>query len=269
MRYRTDLALEACGNIRPGEGIETEESVTGDVVVTRIRVTDERGERAVGKPVGEYITVSFPALTDRVPAKGAAYEAIRDGIAGMLPEDGPVLVAGLGNRAITPDALGPRAADRIPATRHIAAELERSAGYSGLRPTAVFPAGVLGQTGIESAELIRALCGAAKPSAVIVIDALAAREVSRLGRTVQICDTGISPGAGVGNRRPEITEKTVGAPVISLGIPTVTDAATLAADAARRFGQPAPDAEAIRTSRSEAGLTYFVPPKETDQIIRL
>ena len=151
-------------------------------------------------------------------------------IRSLLPEKGLVLVAGLGNSDITPDDLGPRTANMILATRHISEELARAVGLIGLRPVAVLAPGVLGQTGIETGELLYSIVQRLSPAALIVVDALASRRLDRLGCTLQISDTGISPGSGVGNARPHISRETMGVPVISMGVPTVVDAATLAAD---------------------------------------
>ena len=260
MFNRTDLALEACEGIGNGSGVEISEKKNGRVTVTSISITSETGARAVGRPVGRYITVSFPPLTDNAAGKNGACAEITGALAGMLPEEGTVLVAGLGSRAITPDALGPRTADRIPATRHIIGELRRSMGSGALRPTAVFSAGVLGQTGVESAELIRSLCRSVEPAAVICIDALASRSLSRLGRTVQLCDTGIAPGAGVGNDRPRIDAEWLGVPVIAVGVPTVVDADTLAREVV--YGGEAGEGR----DRGETG-GMIVTPREIDLLI--
>ena len=158
-----------------------------------------------------------------------AINAVCDELIEFLPK-GLVLVAGLGNTAITPDAIGPKAANGVLATRHIEGEIARSIGLDDMRPVAVISPGVLGQTGIETGEIIAGIAKLINPAAVIVIDALASRCLSRLGCTIQMSDTGICPGSGVGNARAEISKKTIGVPVISVGIPTVVDAVTLAQD---------------------------------------
>lgn len=235
MFFRTDLALESSECLTAeesaeAEGIEINEHTAGSVTVTEITVRKGRGEKVLGKPAGKYITVQLPPLTDSAFSPDERYKAISSGLRKLLPEKGTVLVAGIGNRDITPDALGPRTADKVIATRHVAGELERSAGFTALRPTAVFHTAVLGQTGIETAELIRSVCRSVDPCAVIAIDALASRRLSRLGCTVQMSDAGIAPGAGVGNDRPRIDREWLGVPVIAVGIPTVVDADTLARD---------------------------------------
>ena len=144
--------------------------------------------------------------------------------------NGLILVVGLGNEEITPDALGPKTALKVLATRHIQGELARSAGLDGLRPVAVMNTGVTGQTGIETGEYILSVVKRIRPNSVVVIDALASRRLERLGTTLQISDAGISPGAGVGNHRTRINKDTIGVPVISVGVPTVVDVQTLAGD---------------------------------------
>ena len=230
MSIRTDLALEQ-KELNPDQtdGIESEETVLDDIKITRIRIKNENGERTLGKPIGTYVTVETPPLTDSGEMNETAINAVSNELIGFLPK-GLVLVAGLRNTAITPDAIGPKAAKGILATRHIEGEIARSIGLDDMRPVAVISPGVLGQTGIETGEIIAGIVRLIKPSAVIVIDALASRCLSRLGCTIQMSDTGICPGSGVGNKRAEISQKTIGVPVISVGIPTVVDAVTLAQD---------------------------------------
>ena len=180
-------------------------------------------------------------------------------LAALLPERGTVLVTGLGNESITPDALGPRASRMVLATRHIQGEFARSSGLDDLRATAVLAPGVLGQTGVESGEIVGGLCEVVHPAAVIAIDALASRSVARLGCTVQLCDTGIAPGSGVGNNRKELTEQLLGIPVIGLGVPTVVDARTLAAELTGR--------EDAAEQVAPRGAQMMVTPREIDLII--
>ena len=175
-----------------------------------------------------------------------------------MPKDGLILVAGLGNDQITPDALGPGCTSQIFSTRHIGKELQKSIGFEHLRPVARVIPGVLGQNGIETVEILEGIIRRVSPSALITVDALASRRLSRLGCTVQICNTGISPGSGVGNARAEISLDTVGIPVISIGVPTVVDAFTLACDL---IGEDA-------TERIEKdGERMMVTPREIDLLI--
>lgn len=230
MELRTDLALEVRELHPECEGVQCTEKHLDGVTVTSMTVTDERAAKELGRPRGRYITVSLPPLTDHAFMPDSRYECISAELSELLPEQGTVLVAGLGNISVTPDALGPKAVALIPATRHIMAELTRCTDGAPMRSCVVLAPGVLGQTGVEAVELIRAVCRAVQPSAVLTIDALASRSLERLGCTVQISDAGIHPGSGVGNCRPAISQAELGVPVIALGVPTVVDAATLAAD---------------------------------------
>lgn len=225
MNFRTDLAVEAVIS-RPVDGRDVEQTTQqiGALTLHCIRIMTPVGEAAVGKPRGRYITAAFPALTDDERSLSAHAAVIGGRLAALLPPEGTVLVVGLGNRTVTPDALGPATADMVLATRHIRGEFARAAGLTDLRPTAVVAPGVLGQTGTESSETVRGICREIHPAAVIVVDALAAGDAARLGRTVQICDSGIAPGSGVGNDRRPLNREVLGVPVIGVGVPTVVDA---------------------------------------------
>ena len=231
---RTGLALEArelwresAGETTRLPGVEAREREREGFPVTEIRVLDRRGERALGKPPGRYVTLTLPGLERREPERlAAAARAVAAELAPLLPREGGILLAGLGNRAITPDALGPLAHDHTLVTRHLPPE----ALPPGSRPVAALSAGVLGTTGVESGGLVRAVAGAVRPACVVAVDALVSRSVERLCATVQLADTGIVPGSGVGNHRQALDRKTVGVPVIAVGAPTVVDGATLAAD---------------------------------------
>lgn len=229
MDFRTDLAIEIRESLteKIPAGIKTEAFSKNGVSVTKIKITNPAGAEAIGKPIGTYITAEIPDLTRYSCADDGTMSLLGELLCELLPESGAVLTVGLGNDKITPDALGPLSCAMILATRHISSELAKSVGLNGLRPSAVHSPGVLGQTGVESAEIIKGIVRQIKPSAVIVIDALAARKLSRLGCTVQMSDTGIIPGSGVGNSRTEISKETLGVPVISIGVPTVVDAGTL------------------------------------------
>jgi len=232
MDFRTDLALERHEIIRDSapKGVESEQYSKCGITFTIIRVTDDDGAKALGKLKGTYVTAELPSLINSSPTDEETICAIADELRNLLPEKGTVLAVGLGNTEITPDAVGPKSISLILATRHLSDELIKSTGLGNLRPVAGFIPGVMGKTGVETAESIKGLANTVKPSAVIVVDALAARRLSRLGCTVQISDTGISPGSGVGNTRNAITDYTIGVPVISIGIPTVVDAQTLVND---------------------------------------
>jgi spore protease len=232
MPYRTDLAAEADAltKDRLPDGVEQQNAEAGALVIHRVAITNETGAEAVGKPVGRYITVTAQPFSSAAELTEEEISAIAGELAAMLPKEGAILVVGLGNNDITPDAIGPRTVHQVLATRHIGEALAKESGLAGIRTAAAVAPGVLGQTGIETSEIIRALVEEISPAAVVVVDALAARSVSRLGRTIQIADTGISPGSGVMNARKELSEATLGVPVISVGVPTVVDASTLAED---------------------------------------
>ena len=235
---RTDLALEAADDLAARakkfslpEGIQRLESLQEGYPVTDIRVTGD-GARALGKPAGRYITVDLTPCFQRQQAFfHRAVWCIAYQLRALLPHVGrrsQVLVVGLGNRAITPDALGPKVHDHTLVTRHLVEGCPEQ--FGGFRPVAALSAGVLGTTGMESGELVQAVCRRLKPACVVAVDALASRSLKRLCRTVQLSDTGIAPGSGVGNHRAALDRASLGAPVLAVGVPTVVDGATLAAD---------------------------------------
>ena len=226
MNFRTDLAVEAVISCPVGEeDVEQNRRQMGSLTLHRMRILTHRGETAVGKPRGRYITATLPPLSDCEQDLAQHAAVIGGELAAMLPPEGTVLVVGLGNRSVTPDAVGPATAELVLATRHIRGEFARAVGLTDLRPTAVVVPGVLGQTGTESSETVRGVCREIHPAAVIVVDALAAGSMDRLGRTVQLCDSGIAPGSGVGNNRRPLNREVLGVPVIGMGVPTVVDAA--------------------------------------------
>ena len=231
MYLRTDLAVEARelagGSVK---GIDYKTYSESGLSISRLTVKTEKAKQTLGKDIGTYITVALPSLTDNFTSTDKRLAAIGREIRRLIPVNGLILVVGLGNEEITPDALGPKTALKVLATRHIQGELARSAGLDGLRPVAVMNTGVTGQTGIETGEYILSVVKRIRPNAVVVIDALASRRLERLGTTLQISDAGISPGAGVGNHRTRINKDTIGVPVISVGVPTVVDVQTLAGD---------------------------------------
>ncbi len=231
MQWRTDLAVEA--REIAGEqigGVDFETRRAGSLEISRLTVRTEKARQALGKDIGTYITIELPSMTDNFTDTDERLRIIGGEIRRLLPVNGLLLVAGLGNPEITPDALGPKTASRVLATRHITGEIARSTGLDRLRPVAVMTTGVTGQTGIETGEYILSIVRRIRPTAVIAVDALASRRLERLCCTLQISNTGISPGAGVGNHRTKINVDTIGVPVISVGVPTVVDVQTLARD---------------------------------------
>lgn len=262
-QLRTDLALEATELWReragdPGDapGVVTREYQREHYPVTVVEVTSPEGEQAVNKPMGTYLTLELDGLLERQPdAFPRAVRALAAELTPMLQlaEKAPVLVVGLGNRAITPDAVGPKTADHTMVTRHL---VEREPQHFGMfRPVAALAAGVLGTTGVESGELVHAVVERIHPACVIAVDALAARSVRRLCRTIQIASSGITPGSGVGNARKALNQETLGVPVVALGVPTVVDAATLAADLA---GDQLPE------GALDGAPSLIVTPKDID-----
>ena len=236
---RTDLALEArelwqerTGAVTALPGVEARDTTWEGIPVNTVKVLDRRGEEALGKPRGSYVTLTLEGLAGR--EEDIFQRAVR-AVAGELtkllqglPPGGLVLVAGLGNRAITPDAIGPKVHENTLVTRHLVRQMPEH--FGDLRPVASLAAEVMGTTGVESSELVRAVCEKLQPVCVVAVDALASRSLKRLCRTVQLADTGITPRSGVGNHRMGLTRDTLGVPVIAVGVPTVVEAATLAAD---------------------------------------
>ena len=268
MNFRTDLALERKEYIEEEklDGIKEETKNTDGVKITTIIVENEKGEKLLSKPKGKYITMEIGSFMKNADLFSGRLTALSGELSSLIPKDGTVLVVGLGNDKITPDALGPKCISLILATRHISEEFAKAIGFEKLRSVAAVVPGVLGTTGIETAESIEGIAERIKPSCVIVIDALAARSTERLGTTVQITDTGVSPGSGVGNKRNRIDEKSIGVPVIAIGVPTVVDAATMSADVLVNAGMSESEIESLLRNGEENSL-MMVTPKEIDNVI--
>ncbi|MGN0467130.1 MAG: GPR endopeptidase [Acutalibacteraceae bacterium] len=267
MNFRTDLALERREyiNQKTLDGILSEEKTLGNVTISSITVLDENGEKLLGKPKGKYITVEVGSFIKNPDYSDEVIDVLAKEISALLPKSGSVLVAGLGNESITPDALGPKCVSMLLATRHIDDELAKLIGFENLRSAAGISPGVLGKTGIETAEIIEAVVKKIKPSAVIAVDALASRKLSRLGTTVQMTDAGISPGSGVGNRRNSICEKTLGVPVVAIGVPTVVDGETMAFDILEKYSADA--RRLLEKEEMQSENTVMVTPKEIDLVV--
>lgn len=237
INFRTDLAIEAKEDYSKVhkndiDGVLVDEDIINDSKVTKVTIKNEDGAKKLGKPIGNYITIDIPEYTvydgeimdDVSQAVGKTMKALVN-----IDQDKTALVVGLGNWKVTPDALGPKVVEKIMVTRHLKDVMPESIDDSIIPVCAIAP-GVLGITGIETGDVIKALVEKIKPDIVICIDALASRRIERVNRTIQISDTGISPGAGVGNHRMRINEETLGVKVIAIGVPTVVDAATIAND---------------------------------------
>lgn len=276
---RTDLALEqrerfVSDQIEiPGVAVEETYDDMCEVRVTTVRIETENGAAVMGKPVGNYITLEAPKMAEADESYHREISGkLMEVLEGCLPEkeDGQsILIIGLGNRNVTPDALGPLVVEHLDITRHLVKEYGKYAldGEADRLVSAVVP-GVMGQTGMETVEIVRGIVEETEPDFVIAIDALAARSVRRLNRTIQIADTGIAPGSGVGNHRNAITEETVGAPVIAIGVPTVVDAATIVGDSIEEYVAKCRD-EGMRENKEHLIPPYlygmFVTPKDIDE----
>ena len=260
---RTDLALEEKERFESdqvevqGVVLEEEYDKEREIRVTTVRIETENGAKTMGKPVGTYLTIEAPNLSS--PDEGIHREVseelakyLTEVMGKIIPEnehDKKVLVIGLGNRQATPDALGPYVADNLNVTRHIVKEYGKYAALEEMNcvVSAIVP-GVMAQTGMETAEIIKGVVRETRPDLLIVVDALAARNSRRLNRTIQIADTGINPGSGVGNYRNAITKETIGVPVIAIGVPTVVDAVTIVNDTMENL------LSALETSESLKGV---------------
>ncbi|MBR2100034.1 MAG: GPR endopeptidase [Eubacterium sp.] len=244
MANTSDLALESYESAEKTEinGVVVEE---GDNITT-VSVINESGARAIEKPIGKYITLEVSSFVNNTDIFDGRLEEFSRVLKSMLPRKlSSVMVAGIGNINITADALGPRTQRYILSTRHIINDLNKLSGFEKLFPVCAISTGVLGETGIETSEIISGVAQRIKPSCIIAVDALAATSESRLGTTVQFSSSGIVPGSGVGNHRNEISQKTIGIPVIGIGIPTVVNTAIF--------------------SKNEGSQTY-VTPREIDKI---
>ena len=267
---RTDLALEArelwqesAEKTTRLAGVKSSKTKLEGYPLTRVDILDSRGEETLGKPKGTYRTIDLTTFWQR---KSDFFEravrAVGSQLKELLPAEGPALIIGLGNDAMTPDAVGPLTVNSVLITRHLIAAMPKH--FAGFRPVAVFRTGVLGTTGVESAEAVRGLAAEIHPALIIAIDALASRRVGRVCTTVQLSDTGIIPGSGVGNHRAALNQETLGVPVFAIGIPTVVDAATLAADLLEESGITEIDEEKLRGSQQN----LMVTPRDIDQQVR-
>lgn len=267
---RTDLALEAhelwkesAEQTTKLSGVRAKNRRRDGYSVTEVEILDKGGAAALGKPEGRYLTIDYTDFWQRKPDFfERAVRALGRELKTLLPEEGAVLVVGLGNAAMTPDAVGPETLRHLLITRHLLSAMPRQ--FSGFRPVSALASDVLGNTGVESAEAVRGLVGETAPDCVIVVDALAARRTARVCNTVQLSNTGIVPGSGVGNHRAALDETTLGVPVVSVGIPTVVDAVTLAADLLAEAGISEPE-EAHLRGHSQA---MTVTPRDIDRQVR-
>ncbi|MCI9149478.1 MAG: GPR endopeptidase [Lachnospiraceae bacterium] len=297
-QVRTDLALETSEKFKEdnveikGVRLTEEESENGEIKITRVVIETENGAKAMGKPKGTYVTLEAPGMSEQ---DEDYHREISEQLARVLDEllpqkEGPlsILVVGLGNREVTPDALGPRVVDNMMITRHIIKEFGKYVfGQAGTNQISSIVPGVMAQTGMESLEIVKGIIDETSPDCIIAVDALAARSTRRLGRTIQITDTGINPGSGVGNHRHGLNRESAGIPVIAIGIPTVVDAATIVSDTMESLIEAmnqssqlkslggtlgtlddAEQHELVRELLSPALNTMFVTPKDIDESIK-
>lgn len=264
---RTDLALEAHALWRAAaeneeiEGLRVAECCRRGCGVTTVRVESETASRALGKPRGTYVTLDLRACRTRTRWLDGAAGVLGAELRALLPREvRRALVVGLGNRAMTPDAVGPKSTDHILVTRHLATDEP----FSALAAVSVLTPSVLGRTGVEAAELVRAAAQTVQPEVIVAVDALCAQRLGRVCTTVQLSDAGIVPGSGVGNHRLALTRETLGVPVVAVGVPTVVDAATLTRDVLEEAGAPELEPEALRGHRSVTVTTRDIDAQVED-----
>ena len=292
--FRTDLASERrdvykkANKLEEIEGIETtNEKFNEDLKVERVKITSEEAEKIIQKPIGTYVTIDVKDLKvaeeeEIQAAANCVAKELKIIIDTHIDSKGEILVVGLGNIYVTPDALGPKVVNEIEVTRHIINYMPEYAKEGARKISAISP-GVLGTTGIETVEILKGIVDNIHPSLIIVIDALASRSIERISSTVQISDTGIVPGAGVGNVRSEISKKTLGVPVVALGIPTVVESAVIVNDSLDLFIGKLQDEgksndyfnelkekdnyEEIKNALMPNEYNLIVTPKEIDELI--
>lgn len=279
-QVRTDLALEATESVRKNEagrlsGIDIEEyDAMEDVHISKVVILSKNAAKSMGKPMGTYITLEAPDLqeSDEDYHREISKELAKQ-LRGVIPdinEEKSVLVVGLGNRDVTADSLGPCTVDNVYVTRHIIKEYGRQAYHvSKIHQISALVPGVMAKTGMETSEIIKGVIKETKPDIVIVIDALAARSTKRLNRTIQITDTGIHPGSGVGNHRNALTKESLGVPVIAIGIPMVVDAGTIVTDALEKLSREHADGKSsldyFRNSADTQLHNMYVTAKNIDE----
>lgn len=293
--FRTDLADERRDLYKKANKIENEvdgveaeeEQITDKIKVTRVKITNEQGEQSIGKKQGNYITIDIQKMNiiteeEALKASETLANELRKLVENKIQSKEDVLIVGLGNEEVTPDALGPNVVKDIEVTRHIINYLPQYIDENA-RPVSAIAPGVLGTTGIETLEVIKGVVDNIKPKLLIVIDALASRSMERISSTIQLSDTGIVPGAGVGNTRKELTENTLGIPVIALGIPTVVETAVVVNDALDLFIEKLQQEaksndylnqlkeednyEQIKEALLPKDFNFIVTPKEIDELI--
>lgn len=278
LQVRTDLALEAKETVQKpdeeirGVRVEEEKDAENEIYVTRVMIETKNGAKIMGKPMGTYITLEAPNM---VTPDEDYHREISEKVAGQIKELLPdekeelsVLVVGLGNRDVTADALGPNVADQLHITRHVVREFGKAAyNRNKMHMISALVPGVMAKTGMETCEIIRGVVEQTEPDVIIAIDALAARSTKRLNRTIQITDTGVQPGSGVGNHRHALTEESMGIPVIGIGIPTVVDAGTIVGDAVEQVEREMLFCSDIHSLKMAELQNMYVTTKDIDDVV--
>lgn len=278
VQVRTDLALEAKETVQKpdeeirGVRVEEEKDEENEIYITRVIIETKNGAKIMGKPMGTYITLEAPRMaTPDEDYHREISEKVADQIQELLPdekEELSVLVVGLGNREVTADALGPNAADQLHITRHVVREFGKAAyNKNKMHMISAIVPGVMAKTGMETYEIIRGVVEQTKPDVIIAIDALAARSTKRLNRTIQITDTGVQPGSGVGNHRHALTQESLGIPVIGIGIPTVVDAGTIVGDAVEQVEREMLFCSDMHSLKMAELQNMYVTTKDIDDVV--
>ncbi len=295
MNFRTDLAIERRDLFKKANNIEDEipgiesqeKSISNSIKVFKVKVTNDEGERAISKPKGNYVTIDVKKMKniqdeEKEKIAFAISNELQELIKNLIKPEDQILVVGLGNLYSTPDSLGPKVVQNIDITRHIFKYLPQYVREGDREVSAISP-GVLGTTGIETQEILKGIVENIKPKLIIAIDSLASKSIDRISSSVQISDTGIIPGGGVGNKRRELSKDTLGVPVIAIGIPTVVDMATITNDCLDLFiGKLQEEAksndylnelkeennyEEIKDAINPKDFNLIVTPKEIDELI--
>lgn len=276
MFFRTDMAVErrdlyrTANKLEEIRGIECEEEKIDDITVTRVKITNEDGERALDKRRGNYVTIDVKKINNITTEKEEQIidtfsKELNSIIEKHVNKNEEILIVGLGNLYSTPDSLGSKVVQNIEITRHIKIYLPNAIDKNTRSVSAITP-GVLGTTGIETVEIVRGIIDNIKPKLVIAIDSLCSKNIDRINKSIQISDTGIVPGGGVGNRQAELSERTLNIPVISVGIPTVLDAATIVIDTLNACDMIIDENEIVDKMKLN-NFNFIVTPKEIDSLI--
>lgn len=276
MFFRTDMALERrdlykrANKLEEIDGIECEEENIDDITITRVKITNLKGEEALQRKKGEYVTIDIKKLNNITTEKEQEIikvfsKELSKIIDKHINKNEEILVVGLGNEFATPDSLGTKTVQNIEITRHIKMFLPDAIDKNTRTISAITP-GVLGTTGIETIEIVKGIVDNVKPKLIIAIDSLCSKKIDRINKSIQISDTGIIPGGGVGNRQEELSVKTLGIPVIAVGVPTVLDAATIVVDTLNACEIKISEEEIVNKMMLN-NFNFIVTPKEIDSLI--